>query len=168
MLLKFSASRRTHPQLALACLFISITLLGSGIALGSNNLCFVATPSSDISRCVASCNSGSISVLMVKLTAGSYPAEAHVTLILTSFMTPSNAQAELVNVSAATSNDLSAASVVVSDFTTAGKFPEILGVVEASITSQPRPDRSATAGVASCGLMLISAVILAHCVIGWL
>ena len=100
---------------------------------------------------------------MVKLTAGSYPAEAHVTLILTSFMTPSNAQAELVNISAATCNDLSADPVVVSDFTTAGKFPEILGVVEASITSQPRSDRSATAGVTSCGLMLISAVILAHC-----
>ena len=101
---------------------ISISLSGSGIALGAGSSCSVTGPSSGSPTCVASIQK---LVLTVKLTAGTYYASAPVTFTLTSFMTPSLAQDELVNVVAVTSNDFSAASVIVNDVSGAGTFPAI-------------------------------------------
>jgi hypothetical protein len=103
-----------------------ITLSGSGIALStiseSASTCTVIVPSFGSPTCtVALTDPGP--VLKVKLTSGTYLANAEVRFTITKFSTPSAEQAAQTALAAGTSNDLMGLDFL--DITNLGTFPEI-------------------------------------------
>jgi hypothetical protein len=100
---------------------IRITLSGAGIALDSSSVCTVTSPNG------ATCNSFLVnSVLEVRLTSGQYVAGSVIYFAITKFTTPTNGQAALNNIPAASSNDLSVNAPTILDITNSGTFPVII------------------------------------------
>jgi hypothetical protein len=109
---------------------IRITLSGAGIALDTSpspagSVCTVTSPNG------ATCNSILVnSVLEVRLTSGQYVAGSVIYFAITKFTTPTNGQAALSNIPAATSNDLSVSAPTLLDTTNSGTFPVIVDSTE--------------------------------------